>query len=115
MIQCGHYKYTSEFGESTELQFRRMPRARNFTGQFGVFAKDPDAGHVLCGVLTKDGEGFECVTSTYAHYFSMWQDILMTRPGKWKYELIKPQCAWCGREASVVGEFIHEKCVDKAK
>jgi hypothetical protein len=115
---CGWYEHTGPYGDKTVYQFRRMPRAGKYTGRYGLWLKDPDAGMVLIGVVI--GKSLEPEGLTYRDKFN---DFLMgcaanalsvvgvvcVNP---TLAITKRTCSWCGRELSGADRLCHDtpKC-----
>lgn len=100
---CGWYEHTGQYGEKTVYQFRRMPRAGKYTGKYGLWLKDPDAGMVLIGVviigrLQQEG-------ATYSRQY----DAFRGSHGSGKLILTKRACSWCGRQLLDDTRLCHDK------
>jgi len=100
-VECGDYITTGIFGESYSFAIRRMPRRARYTGCYGLFYDDPDAGDTLIAVLR--GEEFETISPTFDFTYSNF-----TGP-KEKVLLVK-RCCWCGRKLEDGEDKIHPNC-----
>lgn len=100
-IQCGDYVATGLFGEEYKFAVRRMPRRARYTGSYGLFYDDPDAGDILIAVLRD--ETFECTAP-------MHNLTLQNFTGPKKLELIAARCCWCGRKLLEGQTKIHPNC-----
>lgn len=128
-IACGWYEHTGQFGEKTVYQFRRMPRAGKYTGKYGLWLKDKDAGMVLIGFIGDVGHltgmllPVEETTIYRAKFdaFKMFKDSIwvpcrsvwsMTTSDDRLYtawNLTKRACSWCGRELLDATRLCHDK------
>lgn len=107
---CGWYEHTGQYGEKTVYQFRRMPRAGRYTGKYGLWLKDKDAGMVLIGVVVQQKLDPPPGTAMYNRQLSIFS--LMQR-GEWyeegTLELTKRACSWCGRQLLDDTRLCHDK------
>lgn len=109
-IPCGWYEHTGPYGDKTVYQFRRMPRAGKYTGRYGLWLKDKDAGMVLIGVVRKaekpgDPDELWQEGKTYEKQFRQFLP-LTTGSG---IVLTKRTCSWCGRELLDGTRLCHDK------
>jgi hypothetical protein len=103
-LPTGEYIVTDAFNTTHKFHFRRMPRARRYTGRFGLFFYDPDSHWTLVGVVGADNS-FEFPVEQPNDLKPRLELFL-----RGCRELVLPRCAWCGRKLD--GEdVIHSKSV----
>lgn len=116
-IACGWYEHTGPYGDKTVYQFRRMPRAGKYTGRYGLWLKDKDAGMILIGVVkdrlepegtTYKGQFDQFFRAALGHGISQSGTgfILVSSPA---LVLTKRACSWCGRELLDTTRLCHDK------
>lgn len=90
-IKVGEYTVLDDFGDRHRYHFRRMPRARRYTGRYGLFYHHPDAHWLLVGYVD-DGGNFQRPVDLLKEYESFLNLFLRS-----KRTLDLQRCAWCGR------------------
>lgn len=100
IVACGEYSVKDDFDTLHKFAFRRMPRARRYTGRYGLFYHDPDAHWVLVGVVI-DGQ-FQLPVELPKEMHRRLSLFLLGRQ-----TLVVQRCAWCGREMERGNNFVH--------
>ncbi len=121
-IQCGEYEVVDCFNVTHRFNFRRIPRARHYTGRHGLFYHDPDAHWVLVGYV-EDGQFNRVpeVPASITRRFDLFLLSLVPKGPNVKFPIVKltiHRCSWCGKEMkpSESSRFTHDKvCCDRDK
>ena len=105
-IPTGMYEVTDDFDCTHDYHFRRMPRARKYTGRFGLWYHHPDAHWILVGWVSDQGH-FQRPVELLNEYERFLSLFLLG-----KRTLIEPRCEWCGKSGHT---FPKSSCEEKSK
>ncbi len=102
-IPCGLYTVKDDFDTEHKYHFRRMPRARKYTGRFGLWYHHPDAHWLLVGWVNDENQ-FQRPVDISKEYERFLDLFLLS-----KRTLTSQRCAWCGRTMPIDHPTVHGK------